>query len=163
MPRPSAPPLPSTGTVKDWIFDVYDFHINRLPKNGEETAVRILETTKINAGFYAKSRKIYAIAEDVAIGILDLPDQERSLLDKSLLEKYDFSFHVFLRKTIELASRIQSGDRITSTRQFQALREIVDPGALGDETAKACKAAMEEFEAGKRLNRKRKTSGAADI
>ncbi len=150
MKKLAAPSLPSTNATADWISDVYDFHISRLGGVEDDSAKKILQVAKLNASLYSRSKKIYAIAEDVAIGLADLPSSVRDLIEQRLSVKYDFGFRVFLRKSFELAAQVQRGRKIVTVQQYYRLKDLVESGSLVGEALQACQLALDTFEANKR-------------
>jgi len=142
---------PAPGDTARWIAEVYDYHLAQLPRGHAPSDRRILEMAKTNASFHKDSSAIYQIAEDVALGLLDLPEVERRRLDASLRETFGFSCIVFLRKSLKLADDILKGKKILKASQYYAVKELVYSGALEQEVCRACELELTSFEERQRM------------
>lgn len=85
---------------------------------------RLVELRRMTVAHFARSRKLYEVAADIADGLNDLPGDARKIAREYLLSTYGFSFEFFVDKGAAKVRSILKRGRVRNAVEFRELSDF---------------------------------------
>jgi hypothetical protein len=115
-------------TIGNWCVDAHSVTAAELP---ERIAEMVLETIARHTGKPA----IVEIAKDLAEGLNDLPERQRSAANEALRAKYGFGFDYFIKgERLRLVKIIARG-KVRNEKEHRAILDALSDTALDPQLA----------------------------
>ncbi|MBH1620911.1 hypothetical protein I5U23_23570, partial [Stenotrophomonas maltophilia] len=86
---------------------------------------RLVELRRKTVTHFARSRKLYEVAADIADGLNDLPEDARKIAREYLLSTYGFSFEFFMDRGSAKVRAILKRGRVRNKAEFRALSDFL--------------------------------------